>query len=132
MRRFSPGVWLACLLGTTVAYSQKETSLSEAEKEQLRNQPTVQSLLTAAKELRGGVEALPTPDMGSPDIIANMGLDLFFDYIGMRLNGPKASGKHMQFNLSFPDVDARYRLEVKNAVLQVLRGRNGHGCRHGA
>jgi len=30
--------------------------------------------------------------MANPDIIANMDLDLFFDYIGKRLNGPKATG----------------------------------------
>ena len=77
--------------------------------------------LSAAKELRDGVKKLPTPNMASPDIIANMNLDLFFDYIGMRLNGPKASGKKMAFNVDFPDVKTKYRLEIRNGVLQYYK-----------
>jgi alkyl sulfatase BDS1-like metallo-beta-lactamase superfamily hydrolase len=34
---------------------------------------------SAAKELRGGIKKPSIANMASPDIIANMGLDLFFD-----------------------------------------------------
>ena len=49
--------------------------------------------LTGAKELREGVKQLPAPNTASPDTVRAMSLDLFFDYLGVRLNGPKAAGK---------------------------------------
>jgi linear primary-alkylsulfatase len=49
--------------------------------------------LTGAKELRDGVKQLPAPNTASPDTVRAMSLDLFFDYLGVRLNGPKAAGK---------------------------------------
>ena len=42
--------------------------------------------LTGAKELRDGVAQLPTPNTASPDTVRAMTLDLFFDYLGVRLN----------------------------------------------
>ncbi|MQV60705.1 alkyl/aryl-sulfatase, partial [Sinorhizobium meliloti] len=42
--------------------------------------------LTGAKELRDGVTELPTPNTASPDTVRAMSLDLFFDYLGVRLN----------------------------------------------
>ena len=45
--------------------------------------------LTGAKELRKGVKKLPTPDTASPDTVRAMNLDLFFDYLAMRLDGRK-------------------------------------------
>ena len=43
--------------------------------------------LTGAQELRHGVAKLPTPNTASPDTVRAMSTDLFFDYLGMRLNG---------------------------------------------
>ena len=51
--------------------------------------------LTGAKELREGVTQLPAPNTASPDTIRAMSLELFFDYLGMKLNGPKADGKQI-------------------------------------
>ena len=45
--------------------------------------------LTGAKELRDGVAKLPTPNTASPDTVRAMSLDLFFDYLGVRLNREK-------------------------------------------
>jgi alkyl sulfatase BDS1-like metallo-beta-lactamase superfamily hydrolase len=73
--------------------------------------------LTGAQELRNGVMVLPAPDTASPDTLRAMTLDLFFDYLAMRLNGPKADGKNMLINMSFTDTKQRYVLELSNGVL---------------
>src|SRR3546814_3884158 len=47
--------------------------------------------LTGAKELREGVTQLPTPNTASPDIVRSMTPEMFFDYLGVRLNGDRKS-----------------------------------------
>jgi alkyl sulfatase BDS1-like metallo-beta-lactamase superfamily hydrolase len=73
--------------------------------------------LTGAKELREGVKKLPAPNTASPDTIRAMSLELFFDYIGMKLNGPKADGKHIKLNFNFTDVKQKYMVEMVHGVL---------------
>jgi alkyl sulfatase BDS1-like metallo-beta-lactamase superfamily hydrolase len=51
-----------------------------------------------------------------------MSLDLFFDYLAMRLNGPKADGKRIVLNFDFTDVKERYVLEMVNGVLNHTPG----------
>jgi len=121
--------WVVELLNHVVfsdPKNQKARNLAADAHEQLGYQAEAGTwrnwYLSAAKELRNGVKKLPTANMASPDIIANMDLDLFFDYIGMRLNGPKAAGKQMQFNMTFPDKKTKYRLEVRHGVLQYYKG----------
>jgi alkyl sulfatase BDS1-like metallo-beta-lactamase superfamily hydrolase len=73
--------------------------------------------LTGAKELREGVKKLPAPSTASPDTVKAMSLDLFFDYLGVRLNGPKAAGKNITLNLDFPDTKEKYVLALRNGAL---------------
>jgi alkyl sulfatase BDS1-like metallo-beta-lactamase superfamily hydrolase len=73
--------------------------------------------LTGAKELREGVKQLPAPNTASPDSVRAMSLDLFFDYLGMRLNGPKAAGKKIAINLNFTDTGEKAVLILNNAAL---------------
>jgi alkyl sulfatase BDS1-like metallo-beta-lactamase superfamily hydrolase len=73
--------------------------------------------LTGAKELREGVQKLPAPNTASPDTVRSMSYDLFFDYLGMRLNGPKAAGKTIMLNLVFPDTKDKYVLALENGAL---------------
>jgi alkyl sulfatase BDS1-like metallo-beta-lactamase superfamily hydrolase len=73
--------------------------------------------LTGASELRNGVAKLPTPNTASPDTIRAMSLELFFDYLGMRLNGPKADGKHIVLNFDFTDIKEKYMVEMVHGVL---------------
>lgn len=54
--------------------------------------------LTGAKELREGVKQLPVPSSASPDTVRVLSLDLLFDYLGVRLNGPRAAGKTVTLN----------------------------------
>lgn len=78
--------------------------------------------LTGAKELREGVMKLPTPDTASPDTVRAMDLDLFFDFLAMRLNGPKADGKRLSLNFDFTDLKQQYSLEMENGVLNHTEG----------
>jgi len=73
--------------------------------------------LTGAKELREGVAKLPVPDTASPDTVRAMSPELFFDYLGVRLNGAQAADKHVVLNIDFSDTKQRYTLEMVNGVL---------------
>lgn len=73
--------------------------------------------LTGAQELRLGMKPFAAPDTASADIIRAMPLNMVFDYLAIRLNGPKANGKHFSLNLIFPDIHQRYNLQLENSVL---------------
>ena len=53
-----------------------------------------------------------------------MSLDLFFDYLGVRLNGEKAEGKTIVVNWAFPDTGQRYALTLQNCALTYLADRH--------
>lgn len=78
--------------------------------------------LTGAKELREGVMKLPTPDTASPDTVRAMDLDLFFDFLAMRLNGPKAEDRRLSLNFDFTDLKQKYSVEMENGVLNHTEG----------
>lgn len=79
--------------------------------------------LTAAKELREGVAHPPIPSTASPDSIKAMNLELLFNYLGIRLNGPNAAGKQITLNLEFTDTNERAVLELVNGSLNHSLGR---------
>ncbi len=73
--------------------------------------------LQGAYELRKGVPAGGGTDTASPDTISAMPPEMLFDYLGVRLNGPKAAGKNISLNVTFTDLNKQYGLAVENAVL---------------
>ncbi|MGY3857977.1 alkyl/aryl-sulfatase [Aeromonas intestinalis] len=73
--------------------------------------------LTGAKELRSGVTPLPTPNTASPDTVRAMSLDMFFDYLAVRLNGPKSGAAKAVLNFDFGDTGGKYKVELENGVL---------------
>ncbi|MFZ1892671.1 MAG: alkyl sulfatase dimerization domain-containing protein, partial [Rhodoplanes sp.] len=79
--------------------------------------------LSGAKELRDGVTKFGAPNTSSPDTLRAMDLDMLFDYLAMRLNGPQAEGKSMKLNWSFIDTNEQYILELANAALSHIAGR---------
>lgn len=79
--------------------------------------------LSGAKELRDGIKNLPTPHTASLDSIRAMDLELFFDYIAMKINGPKATGKIIALNFVFPDTGQKYAVELENGVLNHSKNR---------
>jgi alkyl sulfatase BDS1-like metallo-beta-lactamase superfamily hydrolase len=79
--------------------------------------------LSAAKELRDGVIDLGAPKTSSPDVIKATPLDMFFDLLAVRLNGPQAAGKKIVLNANFTDIDEQYLLVVENGVLNYAKGK---------
>ena len=74
--------------------------------------------LSAAKDLREGVKQMQVVTFASPDTVAAMPLELFFDYLSIRLDGPRAEGKTIKLNLDLPDTKDKYLLVVQYGVLQ--------------
>jgi alkyl sulfatase BDS1-like metallo-beta-lactamase superfamily hydrolase len=73
--------------------------------------------LTGASELRNGVFQGDAPRTSRRDFISALSLDSFFDYMGVKLNGPEAAAKNLIFNFNFTDSGDRYRITVRNGVL---------------
>jgi len=74
--------------------------------------------LQAAQELRGNVpKNIKAP---AQDLVSAMPLDAFFDYMGVRLNGPKAEGKTIVMNWRFTDTKQTYVLNLENSALTYL------------
>ncbi|MBE2179357.1 MAG: MBL fold metallo-hydrolase [Chthoniobacterales bacterium] len=76
--------------------------------------------LSGAKELRDGVKKTATPDTASADIERAMSLDQIFDYLAIRLDGPRAAGREMTLNFKFTDTNQDYTLQLKNGVLNAF------------
>jgi alkyl sulfatase BDS1-like metallo-beta-lactamase superfamily hydrolase len=73
--------------------------------------------LQGAFELRNGVPKAGGINTASPDTIKAMSPEMLFDYLAVRLNGPKAAGKKIGINIDFTDLKKQYGLAVENAVL---------------
>lgn len=73
--------------------------------------------LQGAFELRNGVPQAGGINSASPDTIKAMPPEMLFDYLAVRLNGPKAAGKKISLNVNFTDLKKSYGLTVENAVL---------------
>ena len=78
--------------------------------------------LTGAKELREGVKKLPTPNTASPDTVRAMTLEMFFDYLSVRLNREKAAKAKAVLNFDFGEA-GKYVLEMENGVLNHTANR---------
>jgi alkyl sulfatase BDS1-like metallo-beta-lactamase superfamily hydrolase len=79
--------------------------------------------LLGALELRQGAATSSARAPVSPDLVRAMTLDLFFDYLGVRLDGDRAEGRRFAINWVFPDVDGRYVLNLENCALTCLADR---------
>jgi alkyl sulfatase BDS1-like metallo-beta-lactamase superfamily hydrolase len=73
--------------------------------------------LSGAKELRDGVIKAATPDTASPDIVRNLPLETYLDYLAVRLNHPKAAGEEIALNFVMPDVGDEFVVTVTNGVM---------------
>jgi alkyl sulfatase BDS1-like metallo-beta-lactamase superfamily hydrolase len=79
--------------------------------------------LTGAKELRDGVLDIPFEGSAGPDSVKAMTLELLFNYLGVKLNGPKAAGKKITLNFVFTDTGEKAMLELVNGSLNHLLDR---------
>ncbi|MGB7159720.1 MAG: alkyl sulfatase dimerization domain-containing protein [Tepidisphaeraceae bacterium] len=73
--------------------------------------------LAGATELRNGVKTMATPNTASADVTRAMSLEQLFDFMAIRLDGPRASGKQATINFTFTDTKEDYALTLKNGVL---------------
>lgn len=73
--------------------------------------------LMGAYELRNGVPSAGGTQTATPDTIRAMSPDMLFDYLAVRLNSKKASGKVFSINIDFTDLKSHYTLTVENSVL---------------
>lgn len=80
--------------------------------------------LSGAQELRNGVAKLPTPNTASPDTVRAMSVDLFFDYLGVRLNSGKAGNAKAKFNFDLGN-SGTYFVELENGVLNHTANMKG-------
>ena len=80
------------------------------------------AFLQGASELRNGTPKLPSFLSSSPDVIRSLPLDMFFDYLGVRLNGDKAQGKSIVINWRFTDTGQDYALTLSNSALSHMAG----------
>lgn len=73
--------------------------------------------LVGAYELRNGVQKT-TFSTAQLDIILAMTPEMLFDYMGLRLNGPKAENKAGVFNIKFSDMpNTEYAVSLEDGVL---------------
>ncbi len=78
--------------------------------------------LSAARELRDGVVVMPTPSTATADAVRAMSVEMFLQFLAVRLNGPKAADRAYTFDLQLTDLGERYLLEVENGVLNYTKG----------
>jgi len=78
--------------------------------------------LAGAQELRNGVQKLPTPNTASPDTVKAMTPEMFFDYLGVHINGEKAANAKAVFNVDLGSDGGKYKLELENGVLNHTAG----------
>ena len=79
--------------------------------------------LTGAQELQEGVTYKHVRGrMVRDEIIKNLTLENFYDYLAVRLDRSKANGKQYVFNMIFPDTQETISLHLMN---QVLHNRPG-------
>lgn len=80
--------------------------------------------LTAALELRHGVDRSTAPDItrNAGDILPSMTVDMIFDSMAVRLDGPRAADHDLLVNFDFPDTGEQYAVRIANGVLNYSRG----------
>lgn len=79
--------------------------------------------LLGALELRQGRLRTTGRAPIRPDIVRAMSLDLFFDYMGVRLDGGRAEGRALVVNWVFADLGRRYVMRLQHCALTCLADR---------
>jgi alkyl sulfatase BDS1-like metallo-beta-lactamase superfamily hydrolase len=78
--------------------------------------------LFAAQELRHGMQKLPPRPAMPRETLAALQTGQLWDVLGVRLNGPKAAGKHIVLNWAFTDTGETYVLTLENCALTYASG----------
>jgi alkyl sulfatase BDS1-like metallo-beta-lactamase superfamily hydrolase len=80
--------------------------------------------LTGAMELRGGVVPSEQARTAGDDVITAMSMEMIFDYMAVRLNGPRAAGRSISAGFTLTDTGQEYLLTVENGVLNHAAGKS--------
>jgi alkyl sulfatase BDS1-like metallo-beta-lactamase superfamily hydrolase len=78
--------------------------------------------LYGAQELRHGLVKLPPRPILSPDMLGALSSDALFDFMAVRLNGPKATGLRWKINWHLSDGDERLVLNLQNCTMSHVLG----------
>lgn len=78
--------------------------------------------LTGAGELEQGIRNLPRPNTSSPDMVKAIPLELYFDLLAVRLNGPKAAKTDLALNFEISDTGQTAYLFVSGGALHHRLG----------
>ncbi len=116
--------WVATVMNKVVfaePHNQKARNLEADAFEQLgyqtENATWRNEYLMGAWELRNGLPRLTGTETASADTLRAMPMDMYLDFMGIRLNSQKALGKKYVINLNFTDNKEQYALVVQNSVL---------------
>jgi alkyl sulfatase BDS1-like metallo-beta-lactamase superfamily hydrolase len=80
--------------------------------------------LAGAYELRHGIPRSVRTTTFSPSMLQALTLDMYFDVMGVMLDGQKATGKKITLNWTFPDVGQKYALVLQNSALTYTSGKH--------
>jgi alkyl sulfatase BDS1-like metallo-beta-lactamase superfamily hydrolase len=78
--------------------------------------------LFGAQELRQGMAKMPSRPAMPRETLAALRTEQLWDVLGVRLNGPKAEGKHIVLNWSFTDTGESFVLTLENCALTYTEG----------
>lgn len=78
--------------------------------------------LTGAQELRKGMQEAQVTNTSSPDMVRAIPLDIYFDLLAVRLNGPKAAKKDRDLNFVITDTGQQAHLLIRNGALHHRMG----------
>jgi len=78
--------------------------------------------LFGAQELRQGMPKTPPRSTMPRETLAALRTEQLWDVLGVRLNGPKAEGKRITLNWSFPDTNETFVLNLENSALTYIAG----------
>lgn len=90
----------------------------QSESPSLRN-----SYLTAAKELRDGVREVALLSAKPPDAVRGTPISLLLDALAIQVDSHRAEGMKFKLNLVYPDVNEKFIVEMSNATLTHIEGR---------
>ena len=104
--------------------NQKARNLSADAMEQLAYQSESAVwrayFLTGSLELRNGIQELPTPQLGSADMIKALPFSTFLDYLAVRLNPDNS--KDVNLTIATSIGANKYTITIENSVLKYQKG----------
>jgi alkyl sulfatase BDS1-like metallo-beta-lactamase superfamily hydrolase len=80
-------------------------------------------LLAGAEELRAGVQETRDSVQSGHGVASSLPVEMVFDAMGARLDGPRAAETRIVVNWDFTDIGQRWVMTVENGALSTVSGR---------